>query len=205
MEKIKIDAVGIDCPKPVIMTKKEFDAIDQGIVEVTADNDICVENLRKFASTNSFDFESEQTAEDRWIVTITKSEGQGEVVVDDSLTPAAAERDDSFVIAVGSKHFGQGSEDLGEVLMKSFFYTVTETEPLPKTIVFYNDGIFLTTKGSPVLDDIIKLEEMGVEIVSCGTCLDFHEKKDDLAVGTFSNMYDIYEAIKNAGRNLVLG
>lgn len=94
---------------------------------------------------------------------------------------------------------------LGEILMKSFIYTVTETEPLPKTIVFYNSGVYLTVKDSPVLDDIKVLAENGVEIISCGTCLDFFGLKEELAVGEISNMYTIYEAIKNAGRNMVIG
>ena len=100
---------------------------------------------------------------------------------------------------------GSGDKTLGKILMKSFIYTVSETEPYPSTIVFYNTGVKLTIEDSEVLDDLIALEKEGVEIISCGTCLDFLEVKDKLAIGSVSNMYTIYEKLKDRESNLIIG
>lgn len=196
---IKINAVGIDCPKPVIMAKKELDKIEEGTVEILADNRVCVNNLIKLAESSGHAYDMVQESADRFVVQIHKAGGTSEEA------KVSAPINDDFTIAIGSRYYGTGDDKLGEILMKSFIYTVTETEPLPKTIVFYNSGVYLTVKDSPVLDDIKVLAENGVEIISCGTCLDFFGLKEDLGVGEISNMYTIYEAIKNAGRNMVIG
>lgn len=70
--KKEINAVGIACPQPVILTKKEFDQMDKGIVEILADNKTCVENLEKFANSQGYTFKYEEKAEDRFLVTIEK-------------------------------------------------------------------------------------------------------------------------------------
>ncbi len=196
MNKIKIDAVGVLCPKPVIMTKKELDSVEAGTVQLIADNEICVENLRKYAQSQGFKYEVEQTAEDRWLVEIEKLAGTAVEEEDKSGT---------FALGIGSRYYGQGDEKLGEILMNSFIYTVKETQPLPQVIVFFNAGVFLTTQDSNILEDLKDMEEAGVEIVSCGTCLDFYGLKDDLKVGSFSNMYTIYEHLKGAERNMIIG
>jgi selenium metabolism protein YedF len=110
-----------------------------------------------------------------------------------------------MVIAITADTMGKGNEELGKILIKSFVYTVSETPPYPKTMVFYNGGVRLTCQGSPVLDDLIRLEDKGVEIISCGTCLDFLELKDKLKVGSISNMYTIYEKLREPKNNLIIG
>lgn len=205
----EINAVGINCPKPVIMTKKEFDSMEEGQVQILADNKPCVMNLEKYAKSNGFEFAYEDVEEDegdRWLVTITKKAGQGkeeseipaDLLIQDTLV------NDKFVVAIGSKYYGTGAEDLGASLMKSFIYTIAESDPLPDSIIFFNSGIELTTKGSAVLDDLKKMADKGVEIVSCGACLDFYQKTEDLEVGEVSNMYFIYETLRDAGRNMII-
>jgi selenium metabolism protein YedF len=99
---------------------------------------------------------------------------------------------------------GRGSEELGKILIKSFIYTLTQSTPYPSCLLFYNGGIKLTCKGSEVLDDLKKLEEEGVEILSCGTCLDFYKMKDNLGVGEVTNMYVILEKLKNSSNNITI-
>ena len=86
------------------------------------------------------------------------------------------------------------------VLMKSFIFAVTQLDELPEKMVFYNGGAKLTVEDSPVLEDLKSLAEQGVEIMTCGTCLDYYGIKDKLAVGTVTNMYSIVETMQNAGR-----
>lgn len=190
----KIDAKGLDCPKPVILTKNELDNMEKGVVETTVDNKVAVDNLSRLAKGQGFKYAVLTISEDEFKVTIEKTEA----------TKKEAKGDESFTLAFAADTMGGGEDELGHILMKSFMYTVTETKPLPDTILFYNSGVYLTCEGSPVLDDIEKLKNEGVEIFSCGTCLDFYNIKDKLKVGDISNMYTIYEKIKEASKNVVI-
>jgi selenium metabolism protein YedF len=75
--------------------------------------------------------------------------------------------------------------------MKAFLKTLPELESLPKSIIFLNDGVFLTTSDSPEIETIKALETAGCTILVCGTCLDFYNLKDKLEVGQISNMFEI--------------
>lgn len=187
-----IDATGQECPKPVIMTKKELDNLDNGTITTIVDNLVAKENISKLASGLGLEYSVEQSSEKEFRITITK--GKEDVTTEKSQIKALSES----TIAIGTDKMGSGDEQLGNILMKSFIYTVKETEPFPQSILFYNSGVNLTCEGSPVLDDLKYLGEAGVEIVSCGTCLDFYNLKEKLAVGSVSNMYTIYEKMKNA-------
>lgn len=191
----KINAKGLLCPKPVIITKQKLDEMEEGTVEVAVDNRVCVENLSKFARGQGYDFEYEEFSEDDYLVTINKSK-------DAVATEVASDED--FTLAITSDTMGGGEEELGKILIKSFIYTVSQTKPLPKTIVFYNKGVFLTCEGSEVMDDLKAMADEGVEIVSCGTCLDFYNLKEKLQIGEISNMYTIYEKIQGPKKNIII-
>ena len=103
-------------------------------------------------------------------------------------------------MVVASDRMGEGNDELGKVLIKSFIFAVTQLEQLPKTMLFYNGGATLTTEGSDSLEDLKSLEAQGVEILTCGTCLDYYGLKDKLAVGGVTNMYSIVETMAGAGR-----
>ena len=77
---------------------------------------------------------------------------------------------------------------------------MTQLDELPKTMLFYNGGAKLTTEGSESLEDLKSLEAQGVEIMTCGTCLDYYGLKEKLKVGTVTNMYSIVETMNQAGR-----
>lgn len=195
----KIDARGEACPKPVILTKKQLDSMEEGVVETRVDNDIAVKNLSKLATSSGLEYKVETLSDEDFKVQIIK--GKGSVVVSEE------DKDDfaNMTLAFSSDKMGRGSEELGHILMKSLMYTVTETEPLPKTMIFYNEGINLTCTGSEVLEDLKALEEKGVEIISCGTCLDFYGRADEVEVGEVSNMYTIYESLKNPEKTVIIG
>ena len=84
--------------------------------------------------------------------------------------------------------------------MRSFFHTLGEVEPLPDTIVFLNSGVRLAAEGSPLLEDLAALVDRGVQVLSCGTCLDYLGLKETLRVGEITNMYAIAETLLGAGR-----
>ncbi len=94
---------------------------------------------------------------------------------------------------------GRGDDELGGILIRSFLHTLSEVEPLPATMIFINSGVKLTVEGSPVLEDLRLLEEKGIGIVACGTCLGYFELKEQVGVGEISNMYTIAETLLAAG------
>jgi len=188
----EIDARGELCPKPVIMTKKALDNLEKGTITTIVDNEVAKENVSKLATSMGLEFRVSQTKDNEFYIHINKGEGVVEAINDE------INLSKDLTIAIGSNKMGNGEEELGKILMKSFIYTVKETAPYPANILFYNTGVYLTCEGSPVLDELKELIEEGVEIQSCGTCLDYYHLKEKLEVGGVSNMYSIYEKMKNA-------
>ncbi|WP_092589144.1 sulfurtransferase-like selenium metabolism protein YedF [Acidaminobacter hydrogenoformans] len=192
-QKTEVDARGLTCPKPVIQTKKAMDQLTSGIVTTIVDNDTARENVIKYAKSQNFRYEVKQ-ADGFYYIDIYKTE----VMFDAEIMPQPKPKLSEIVILVGKNTFGEGDETLGEVLIKGYFYTLTELEPYPKSILFVNSGVQLTVEGSPVLEHLRLLESTGVEILSCGTCLDYYKIKEKLAVGGVGNMYAIVETMHKA-------
>jgi selenium metabolism protein YedF len=105
-----------------------------------------------------------------------------------------------LVVFISADRMGRGPEELGGILIRAFLHTLNEVAPLPDTLVFINSGVKLVTEGSPVLEDLQTLSEQGVDILACGTCLNYFKLSDKVAIGTISNMYDIAEALLGAGK-----
>ena len=112
---------------------------------------------------------------------------------------------DPLVLVVPSEHMGRGEHDeLGTVLIRSFFHTLGEVTPIPDTVLFFNSGVKLVAAGSPVLEDLQALAARDVEILACGTCLGYYALKDQVVVGEVSNMYTIAERMLGAGKVVTL-
>ncbi len=108
------------------------------------------------------------------------------------------------VLVVGGDKLGDGDDKLGEILIKSYMFSLEKCPPYPKTILFLNSGVKLVVENSPVLDNLRAMESQGVEILSCGTCLDYYNLKDKLCVGGVTNMYAIVEMMNNAYNTIKL-
>lgn len=201
--KKEIDAKGLACPRPVILTKKELDGMSAGEVKTLVDNQVAVENLSRLATSLKLGYETEVLGENSFSVTIKKGESSETEAAE--VAEVIAPTGKGTIIVIQSDQMGRGEEALGKLLMKSFIYTVKETTPHPEAILFYNSGVRLTVDDSPVLDDLKQLENLGVEIVSCGTCLDFYGLKEKLGVGIISNMYTIYEKMSRANNTITIG
>ena len=203
MEKKIVDARGLACPLPVVNAKKAAEELHTGdVLTVLVDNEIAVQNLQKFAKQKGFSATGEKKAEKEFEVTIN-------VVSDAAVQAVAEEAEEEIVCAVDSRKngmvvvlsanvMGTGDEKLGTSLMKAFVFAVTKQDQLPETIVCYNTGAYLTCEGADTLEDLKALEAEGVNILTCGTCLDFYGIKDKLAVGTVTNMYEIVEVMEKA-------
>ena len=194
---IKVDARGDACPLPVVKAKKAIAELNgAGQVEVLVDNEIAVQNLTKMAQQKGFGSAAEKLAEREYRVVFTVGEAAAVPEEPETCTPDA--RTDT-VVAIGTDKMGIGNDELGKTLMKAFVFALTQQDKLPKTILFYNGGASLTCEGSPMLEDLKALEAQGVEILTCGTCLNFYGLTEKLAVGGVTNMYVIAEKMLNAG------
>ena len=196
---ITVNAMGDNCPIPVIKTKKAMQALaGPETIEVLVDNEIAVQNVTKMASAQGGEVSSEKLGEKEFKVTI-KMQGAPEGAAEDRAVCMSDKKGDMIVV-VSSDRMGSGNDDLGKVLIKGFIYAVTQLDELPKKMLFYNGGATLTVEGSDSLEDLKSLEAQGVEILTCGTCLDYYQVKDKLAVGSVTNMYSIVEAMAEAGK-----
>ena len=196
---VNVDARGLNCPEPVIETKKELEGLREGSVVIVVDNEIAKENISKLASKLNFHF-SVKEIEDGFEISVFKGELNNSI--EEMLHEKAVLND--LVIVVGNNKLGSGDDDLGEILIKGYFYSLAEMKPYPKAIVFLNLGVRLTATESGVLDSLKKLADAGCDIVSCGTCLDYYGLKDSLKIGTISNMYSIVEYMNEAKNTIHL-
>ncbi len=187
----KVDARGLDCPKPVIETKRIMDGGAAEII-VIVDNDTASKNVGLLANKRGYSFAEEKREDGIYLNLKGAGEKTGE-----KETSRVNETGD-WVLLMASEHMGTGSDELGKILIKGYLYALTETKPLPKAVLFLNGGIRLALKGSAVVKELALLQERGVEMLVCGTCLDYFGEKDNLELGTVSNMYDIVEKMNEA-------
>lgn len=206
MEKKIVDARGLACPLPVVNAKKAVGEFkEDGILAVLVDNEIAVQNLKKFAAQKGLAASGEKRGEKEYEVTIQVAVGAdsatslAQKTEEEEIACRTDSRKRGLTVVLSANVMGGGEEKLGKALMKAFIFALTRQDSLPETILCYNSGAYLTCEGSDSLDDFKELESEGVNIMTCGTCLDFYGIKDKLAVGTVTNMYEIVETMEQAG------
>ena len=194
---VTVNAMGDNCPIPVIKTKKAMQALTgPETIEVLVDNEIAVQNVTKLAKEQGGEVSSEKLGEKEYKVTIKM---QGVPAVDAEVVCTPDQKGD-LIVVVSSDRMGTGNDELGKVLIKGFIYALSQQDNPPETMLFYNGGATLTTEGSDSIEDLKSLEAQGVEILTCGTCLDYYHLKDKLVVGGVTNMYSIVESMAEAGK-----
>ena len=198
---IQVNAMGDACPIPVVKTMKVLNEIKgAGEVEVLIDNEIAVQNLTKMANQRNCKVRSEKLGEGQYRVIITvegkiQESDSTESIGEQTCIPDARK---NIVVVISSEQMGQGDGELGKILMKGFIYALTQQDSLPSTILFYNSGARLTCEDAPTLEDLKSLEAQGVEILTCGTCLNHYGLTEKLLVGSVTNMYLITEKMTHA-------
>lgn len=196
---ITLDCRDMLCPRPVLETRKQLQAQPDESITVLVSNDIAQANVTRLATKEGFQVEA------------TVSEQQISLIISPSKKTASApspahaiqqstEISSSTIIYISSSCMGSGSDELGEVLMRNFIFTLAETDDLPATILFVNSGVKLTCEGSAVLEPLHHLADAGVTICSCGLCLEFFKLQDKLQIGQISNMLETVEAMQQAKR-----
>jgi selenium metabolism protein YedF len=187
-----IDLRGLSCPEPVVRTKKVLDVMQEGTFRVTVDNSAARDNVKRFAESQG--------------CTVKIEEREGDFVVEISKSSACAPLHEvnrmplTVTAYVESDTMGRGSEDLGRILMRAFLKTVPDIEPKISRIIFINNGVKLTSEGSELIETLKALENKGISIFSCGTCLDFFHLLDKVKVGKVSNMFEIVTMLAGSDR-----
>ena len=182
-----VDARGLSCPQPVILTRKALEEAEE--VTVIVDNPVAKENVKRMGESQGCEVRVEECGDGIYLHFKRRRSEPLEV-------PEVAR--DLRVVVLCSEGMGRGEDELGKLLMRAFLHTLSEIRPGPRRIVLFNTGVKLAVEGSEVLGDLRALEEKGVEILVCGTCLDYFGLKEKVAVGRISNMYEIAETLLSA-------
>ncbi len=199
MEKKLVDATGLACPLPVVNAKKAADEMKEGgMLTVLADNETAVSNLSKFAASRQYEVSVEKRSDKEYAVTMLVKTAEDTASQSGECICEPCRTGTGVVAVISGNVMGTGDEKLGKALIKAFIFALSKQDTLPSAIVFYNSGAFLTCEGSESIEDLKEMENEGVRIITCGTCLDFYGLKEKLAVGSVSNMYDIVETQEKA-------
>ncbi|HAR95469.1 MAG TPA: sulfurtransferase-like selenium metabolism protein YedF [Deltaproteobacteria bacterium] len=187
-----LDLKGKTCPVPVIETKRLIESGPVELLQVIVDNSTSRENVTRFLVSRGYEVSVEER-EGEFCLTAKRASGA---------TAQKALDAKRIAVLIDGETMGRGSDQLGAVLMRSFLNTLKELDPLPWRLIFVNTGVRLTTEGSEYLSVLSEIADLGVDVVSCGTCLDFFQMKDKLRVGRVSNMYEIVSSLAEASHTL---
>jgi len=191
---IEVDAMGLECPEPVIRAKKAINENTQkDDIFVRVDNEVAVQNLIRLGEKVGASVQRKDIAAAEFAVQFSFKQG----VAQSTDTQQSNFKLDEYVVALSSDKVGQGADELGAKLAESFVYALTEQDIKPKIILCYNSGVLLSTKNEKTVCDLKKLEASGVEVISCGLCLDYFKLKEELKVGGITNMYRIVEILRS--------
>ena len=192
----KIDARGLSCPAPVLETKAAVESEHPGLIEVMVDNAPAQENVIRFLTSQGYRTEVTQAGDVFTI--IGTGDGSGPQSEPKADAPAAAES--TIMVMVASDRMGRGDDDLGVKLMVNFIKTLKEMGDDLWRLVFVNSGVKLTIDGATTLEDIRTLENGGLTVLVCGTCLDHFKLLERKQVGQTTNMLDIVTAMQLADK-----
>jgi selenium metabolism protein YedF len=199
----EFDVRDLACPGPVLKLRGLLDEGEREIRFHVAD-ELCRSNVTRFASSRGIETEVEANDDGTFMVSFQVGNDGGStnegVVVDDTAAEPTTAVPGGLLVQITADTMGSGDDELGGLLLRSFVKTQAELENPPEAILFYNNGVRLCCEGSLLLDDLRALETSGIEIIACGTCLNFFELADELAVGRVTDMLEIAGRLAGAGR-----
>lgn len=199
----RIDAIGKACPMPVIMAKKEIEA-NHGNFVIIVDNGIAVQNLKKLATKMEY-YIAVKEQDECFIVSFNTDNAILTEAQDFKIKiEEKSANNRSWVVFMGKETVGEGDDQLGVLLAEMFFYTLSQADEVPESIILMNAGVRLATIHKRVIDHLQILNQRGVSILVCGTCLDYYGLIEELAIGEISNMYDITEKMFAATKVVTL-
>jgi selenium metabolism protein YedF len=198
---VTVDARGLVCPQPVLETKRMF---DEGQVEqfvVLVDNASSMENVGRFARNQGCEVEVERLEHDQFRINIRRGSAESVPEQQEELIPCAVPEiapQARNVVFIGNNRMGTGDDELGAKLMRGFLRTWIDVDPKPWRMIFINSGVKLTTIDEEAAEALSLLHDKGVQILSCGTCLQHFGLEDLLKIGKVTNMYEVIETLNSA-------
>jgi selenium metabolism protein YedF len=196
-----VDTKGELCPVPIIETRKALKSSQTGeTIQVLTDNKTAFSNISRYLTDNKIKF---NVAEEKgvWTFTITNEKGFSDTTRAEDYCEAIVPdfKTGEFAVVISSELMGQGDDELGKKLMKSFFVALSCLDSMPSSIMFYNSGVRLTVDDSHVIDILHEIENKGVELLICGTCVDHFKLGSRIEVGKISDMYIITDKLSRTG------
>lgn len=197
-KEVVVDVRGKLCPVPVIESKKAMDASPEAVIVTVVDNEVSRDNVIKLGKSKKYAVGIQQRGSAYYI----RMTPPGNDIVANQTESTATIHEKKEIPEVGGRvllmtkdYLGEGSEELGRSLMKTFWFCLTEADVKPKKIFFINSGVKMVVEGSEHLENLQALTDAGVEIAACGICLDFYGLKESVKVGTITNMYVISDSM----------
>ncbi len=192
---VEVNCIGQKCPLPLISTKKALVEHPNEVLVITIDNEISCSNLESYLTDNGVEFSVVKNGPLSTITTGSKS----------TITPlkepepyCSTSSDQGYIVVLDGTEMGQGSSELGTILLKGFLTALSENDSLPVELICYNGGVKLASSDSAFCEYLKKLNGKGVKVTLCGTCVDFYGIKETLAVGEISNMYYILNRLSSS-------
>ena len=198
-----VDARGLSCPQPVLETRRAFEESNALQIKILVDNATSKENVKRFASNQGCEVEIQDLGAEQYEINVKRPIGESPAVTIQELLPCTAPEtatNGKNVVYIGTNSMGLGDEDLGQKLMRGFLRTWIDVTPTPWRMIFINSGVKLTTLDEEAVEAISLLEEKGVEILSCGTCLQHFGLTDKLKAGRVTNMFEVIESFNAANK-----
>ena len=192
----KKDCRGIACPQPVLITKELIDQFPDELIEIQVDNEAARENVTRFFKSQGWEVSLKEADDGSFYIT----GAPGTCEITHAATKTEEPTTQKILIFIPTNCFGVGDDELGKALMKNFILTLKEMGPDLWRIILVNGGVKLAVKGSPVLSALYELEKAGIDILVCGTCLEYFKLMGEKAVGHTTNMLDIVTSMQIASK-----
>ncbi len=192
MKENIVDCRGLACPIPVLKTKE---ALEKGIGNFTiiVDNKASRENVKRFVEKMGYSAHVEE------------KDGEFYIAVKVGQTKAETEKKEAgekgtYSVLITGTYVGE-DEELGKILIKGFVKTFVNADPLPAKVILINTAVKFACRGADpeILEALEELKGKGVEVICCGTCLDYFNLLDDLKIGIASNAFDVVQSLANSG------
>jgi selenium metabolism protein YedF len=195
-----VDARGRPCPEPVIETRRALEDPAIDAIEVRVDDQAAAENVARMGRSLGCEVRLEDMEQGGLRVLLWRATGAAPDPVPAGAVAARRRPPSRIAVFLAADGIGRGDDDLGRALMISFIKTLKDLAPRPTSLLLMNSGVKLASVGSPAAGAILELQDLGVEALVCGTCLDFFGLEQALVAGRVSNMFEIASRLVDADR-----
>ncbi len=197
-----IDCTGLACPLPVMRCRDFLKIARVNFLCVVVDNQAARDNVVRFLTTQKYSV-SVDAQQGKWHINATAQEMEVPLALEvehgeDTAVKQTQIEQRKIVVLLTSDVIGTGDANLGKKLMQAFLKTLPEMGQELWRIVLLNSGVYLASKGHEALESLQNLEQSGVDILVCGTCLEYYKLLETKAVGQTTNMLDVVTSLQLA-------